>query len=104
MTVRLPGALLDLHYRHGLLVWLWALLRRFGREPATRAAVVAVAAQMAETLRQHLQSGGPRPAALLTALETLTSRLAEAARQEPALSTDVQRAARQVALMQAGDR
>ncbi|XP_043204482.1 uncharacterized protein LOC122371823 isoform X3 [Amphibalanus amphitrite] len=101
VTCRIPGALLDLHYRHGLLVWLSALLRRFGREPATRAAVVSMAAQMAQTLRAHYESGAPRPVALLAALEALVARLSDATSEDAALCKDVARVRQEVAQMQA---
>ncbi|KAF0306689.1 Nucleolar pre-ribosomal-associated protein 1 [Amphibalanus amphitrite] len=101
VTCRIPGALLDLHYRHGLLVWVSALLRRFGREPATRAAVVSMAAQMAQTLRAHYESGAPRPVALLAALEALVARLSDATSEDAALCKDVERVRQEVAQMQA---
>ena len=101
VTVRIPGALLDLHYRHGLLVWLGALLRRFGREPATRAAIVTLAAQMTQTLQTHCEGGAPRPVALLGALEALVARLADATGEDTALGADVARVRRDVAQLQA---
>ena len=99
VTARIPGALLDLHYRHGLLVWLTALLRRFGREPSTRAAIVALASRMAQTLREHVESGAAKTCGAPCRAGDVSDRLAASTREDATLKKDVARMRREVAQM-----